>query len=88
MTYYAVTEGTAIEDVGGITVIMSNRGDSAILNGTADAILRITLTGKDELAIAEMMTDLYDVSEDAALEDVRSVHMQLLRYGMLEELNM
>lgn len=81
---YALADGVAIEDTGGVAVLTTAVGDAAILNGTAHAVLDLLLN--DPSAVVERMTAEYDVSGSVVAADAEEVVEKLVGWGLLRKL--
>lgn len=84
---FRLTQGTTIEDVDGITVIIAENGDSAVLNGSAgtmvDALLECSAKGE----AIERILSIYSVERAELIEDMQTVINDLKQHGMIEEVD-
>jgi hypothetical protein len=80
---YALSEGTVLERVGDEAVLVSAKGDTAILNETANFLISQLLSGSSLETAAFSICKEYQVPEDIAATDMKGLVDQLGEKGFL-----
>jgi hypothetical protein len=74
---YKLCEDVTIEEVDNNSILVSEKGDAAILNETAAQILKLLLAGQEVQKIAEIIAKDYGIDEHTVRNDVEELICEL-----------
>jgi hypothetical protein len=83
MQRYKLGKGVGMEQVDGSCVMTTGCGDVAVLNDTAELILRGVLEGLDAGQMAGTIQGVYDVDARRAMGDAHNLIADLRGKGLL-----
>ena len=84
MAFIKLMPGVSREDVSGVTVLVDEAGNAAVLNSTAGMILDLFLAGCSCDDAADVMCERFSVARDEALRDALEVAAMLVDKALVE----
>jgi lipopolysaccharide biosynthesis regulator YciM len=83
---YELCTGVTIEKIGEQSVLMTEKGDAAGLNESAESILSYLLDGVDDASAAQKLVDVYDVDSNTLIKDIEKFISELMEKGLIRPL--
>ncbi len=81
---YKLYKGVTIEHVDGHNVLITERGDAAVLNETAEYILGLLLDGTDYEAVIQKTAKIYKLDRDIVSGDFEKLVRELMDKELIE----
>lgn len=82
---FQLTKGTVFEDVDGTGVLIADNGDSAVISGSAKALVDALLSSPTIEEAVEQLLEVYSTERAVLLEDAKTTFEDLTLHGMMEE---
>ncbi len=84
---YKLCEGVTIEHVDGHSILITEKGDAAVLNETAEFILDlIIINGADDKAAIQKTSEIYNVDSNIVNSDVEKLVCELADKELIESI--
>lgn len=80
---YELCEGVTIENIDGQNILTTERGDAAVLNETAQAILSHVLGETDCTSAVQKLADVYNVDSNTVREDAEQLLSELMEKQLI-----
>jgi len=80
---FILENGVSIECVDGQSIMITAVGDAAVLNETADYMLKELLKGVEKDAIVNMIVTKYEIDVDTVLKDLDNLVHELMNKKLI-----
>jgi hypothetical protein len=84
---YKLCEGVTIEHVDGHGILITEKGDAAVLNETAEFILSLLINGNDDKVAIQKVAETYNVDNSIVNSDVEKLVCELADKELIESLS-
>ena len=81
---YELCDGVTIENIDGETILITSKGDTAVLNESAQAILSHVLSGVDCTSAVQTVADMYDADSTTIRDDAKRFLSRLMEKELIK----
>ena len=81
---YELCKDVTIENIDGQSILITESGDAAVLNESAESILSYILSGTDCTSVAEKLADVYHIDENTIIKDIKRLLSELMAKQLIK----
>ena len=81
---YKLCNGVTIEYVDGHNVLITDRGDAAVFNETAEYIFHLLINNTDYDTLIQKVTETYNIDTDTAYKDIPKLVFELIDKSIIQ----